>query len=444
MSSLLVPASWFVPSIHALPRPLLTAILLLVPVNTRLRCTEVSRAWRALLADTAFWERLNFSQVTEAHFSEALFVAAFAKAGGRLRELDVCGRFEQLRLTHAALVGAVAANSNKMQRLRVCSSVDVAVPRNTVAELSAAAPGLQKLEVNVTCIHTEARALLRREPPFGALNIRGLIVVFPLLDGDEHTFLSCVADLKVHGACLKELYLDFAPMPSHAGWDALADAAISLQLTQLTVSNSPLGPWCVPGLARLLREGSISSLRLDGTFANGPFVETEIEPVLSSALRANSTLSYLALSCVDVWNPPGKNIVSSLVGHPLLHTITLNHKVGDDAQLRLLAGTSLGRLVAANSRALRTLDVSDCALGDDGLRPLFAALPSNTNLWRLFADRIGVSAAFAPDILASVRANQSLFSLHIDGRKQNNNDPGDENMSSVELREAEGVAHPGR
>ena len=35
----------------ALPRPLAAAIFALVPVDTRLRCSEVSRAWRALLAD---------------------------------------------------------------------------------------------------------------------------------------------------------------------------------------------------------------------------------------------------------------------------------------------------------------------------------------------------------------------------------------------------------
>ena len=38
----------------ALPRPLLLAIFALIPVDTRLRCIEVNRAWRALLADTTF------------------------------------------------------------------------------------------------------------------------------------------------------------------------------------------------------------------------------------------------------------------------------------------------------------------------------------------------------------------------------------------------------
>ena len=136
------------PSIHSLPRALLSIILLLVPVETRLRCSEVSRAWRALLADTIFWERLGFSDMTRQRFSEALFVAAVVKAGGQLRELDVRGKFsfEPPLLTQPALMAAVVANSRTLRRLRLCSRFDGAVPRDTVAELCVAAPGLQNLQ----------------------------------------------------------------------------------------------------------------------------------------------------------------------------------------------------------------------------------------------------------------------------------------------------------
>ena len=36
-----------------LPRCFVSAVFLLIPVDTRLRCSEVDRAWRALLADTS-------------------------------------------------------------------------------------------------------------------------------------------------------------------------------------------------------------------------------------------------------------------------------------------------------------------------------------------------------------------------------------------------------
>ena len=439
MSTRLVPASLF---FHSLPRPLVTAILLQLPVNTRLRCSEVSRAWRALLADAVLWRRLNFFNVALANFSEALFVAAVAKAGGQLRELDVSGQFttwEGQRLTHSALMGAVAANSQTLQRLRLCSGIDDAVPYNAVVELCTAALNLQKLEIKVTCRSTEARALLRREPPFGALEICDLRVDFT--DEYDGTFSSFAADLQLHGTCLNALDFYSAPMPGRVAWDALADATISVCLINLDVSDILLGPWCVPGLARLLQEGCISSLRLGGSVVgDGLLVDAETEPVLSAASRANSTLKELALTRVDVWNLPGNYILDALVGHPTLESIKLRYKVGgDDAQLQF-AGASLGRLVAANSPVLQYLDVSSCALGDDGLRPLVAALPSNTHLWFLNVTLNGISAAFAPAVLAAVRANRSLRALCIDGGMHNENDPGSEVASIAELREAEEVA----
>ena len=78
----------------ALPRPLALAIFALLPVDTRLRCSEVCRAWRALLADTSLWAScINLSVSSGvARLSEALLRAAVAKAGGQLRALDITGQ----------------------------------------------------------------------------------------------------------------------------------------------------------------------------------------------------------------------------------------------------------------------------------------------------------------------------------------------------------------
>ena len=76
-----------------LPHWFVHAVLLLLPVDTRLRCCEVSRAWRALLADTTLWTRISLRASTGvARFSEALLRAAVAKAGGQLRALDITGQ----------------------------------------------------------------------------------------------------------------------------------------------------------------------------------------------------------------------------------------------------------------------------------------------------------------------------------------------------------------
>ena len=76
----------------ALPRLLAFAIFALLLVDTRLRCCEVSRAWRALLADTSLWARVDLSEVQYQYFSMPLFRAAVAKAGGQLRALDITGQ----------------------------------------------------------------------------------------------------------------------------------------------------------------------------------------------------------------------------------------------------------------------------------------------------------------------------------------------------------------
>ena len=46
-----------------LPLPVQHCIWLLLPVNTRLLCSGVCRAWRAGLADTSLWSHLDLSSV---------------------------------------------------------------------------------------------------------------------------------------------------------------------------------------------------------------------------------------------------------------------------------------------------------------------------------------------------------------------------------------------
>ena len=73
-----------------LPRCFVRAVFTLLPVDTRLRCSEVSRAWRALLDDTTLWACISLCTSSGmARFSLPLLRAAVAKAGGQLRALDI-------------------------------------------------------------------------------------------------------------------------------------------------------------------------------------------------------------------------------------------------------------------------------------------------------------------------------------------------------------------
>jgi hypothetical protein len=69
--------------------------------------------------------------------------------------------------------------------------------------------------------------------------------------------------------------------------------------------------------------------------------------------------------------------------------------------------------VTADS-ALQTLDVSYCQLGDDGMRPLFAAVAYSTRLCELSCSDNGISLEFARDVvLPAIRSNISLRRLKI-------------------------------
>ena len=77
----------------------------------------MSRAWRALLADTTLWRSLDLARATGSpRFNEALLRAAAAKAGGQVRALDVT----ELRLRNC-LHDVITANAAALGELRMDS-----------------------------------------------------------------------------------------------------------------------------------------------------------------------------------------------------------------------------------------------------------------------------------------------------------------------------------
>jgi hypothetical protein len=90
---------------------------------------------------------------------------------------------------------------------------------------------------------------------------------------------------------------------------------------------------------------------------------------------------------------------------------------------------ALGALVAANAPALQALHVSGEEVTEEGLVPLFDALPANTHLRMLSCayDRNGATAAFARELLLpAVRANSSLHALYMFEADDSRSDQEDE------------------
>ena len=170
-----------------------------------------------------------------------------------------------------------------------------------------------------------------------------------------------------------------------------------------------LSPASVPALARLVKGGMLESLLIVNW---SPLLNEAAALTLADALTANRALKYLCLCGVHFWDAAAAAgaIMQALTGHPSLHEVDLNNNTPQD---QAAAGAALGALVVANTPALKVLSVDESRYGNDGLVPLFDALPRNNHLRKLSCRSTGMSEAFARDVvLPAVRANTSLRTLY--------------------------------
>ena len=246
-----------------LPRPLAFAIFAYLPVDTRLRCCEVNRAWRALLANTSFWKHLNLSLSSGLiRFSLPLLRAAVAKAGGQFLALDITGqRQESLRPLVCLLLEIVAANTATLTELRLDTG-QYWSEKDIRALLELRGPAIQLLDASVKVSKTlqVARAVLRNEPPFQALHMRHMF-----LDRRFDSSADVVAfgsDLRCH-ASLEALNLCGGPLDTAAATGAVMDACIALCLRRLHLTGCRLVPVAVPELTRLIAAGMLLQLEID-------------------------------------------------------------------------------------------------------------------------------------------------------------------------------------
>jgi hypothetical protein len=440
------------PLLH-LPRALVHAIFAALPVDTRLRCSEVCRGWRAALLDPSLWTHVDLhgvlSTVEPRSYERlgALLRTVSARARGGMRSLDT----GDVPLEPETLLAVITANAASLRALRSCHAqeyrgaeaeenrADWFFPRGVheqlVERLLRAAPRLDVFEADVGFDDNPQRvtALLRRAAPLHAplrvrrleVNMRGADWPAADVDGEVR---SLADDITAHGDSLRELRLVGALLDGAGRLDALVDALRTHagRVRALTLHNCVLPPPEAGGgaaaFARLITLPGLQALKLDDNAA--PPADAPGMEALAAALASSTTLTSVSLDWTDVWTAGRADTLAlltrALSGHVSLRTLCLGRYHGGfpnstDAAAARVVGAALGALIAANAPALTELDVSDVSFGDAGLSALFEALPHNSHLRSLLCwGMLPVSGACARGVLLpAVRANESLRELSV-------------------------------
>ena len=277
-----------------LPRCFVRAVFLLLPADQRLRCVEVSRAWRALLADSRFWRCIDVSLRSGCtRFSEALFRAAVAKAGGQLRVLNVSGQGEE-ELSTQTLVDALASNAATLMGLVAFRpEPSTWFEPADVEDLLEAAPfcvcNLDSLTDNVE----QACRYLRNEPSYSRLRLHSFIVNGEgQLDSLESLEALCT-DLLKHPS-LVNIVIYHAPLGTAAAMRVFVNAAIALRLHTVSLVFCGCTRACVPELTRLVSAGAVKGMVLHNDdvelFEAGADTDQ-----FCAAVRASASLKQLKL-----------------------------------------------------------------------------------------------------------------------------------------------------
>ena len=301
-----------------------------VPVDTRLRCREVSRGWRAFLADARHWQVLDLSLSSGvARRSPALLRAASERVRGTLRELDVSGWFNLVAawgeeaLYSEQLLPVLRANAASLLELRAWRPVDSEGGRlataATVEQMLASAPRLRLLECDAFLLEDEARGplpRLLREPQFAPLRLQTLQM--DVGDVQLPPDAQALAAWAAAHASLKRLFLSSVLLDSEPALATVADLAMS-QLQRLSLHGCHLSPASLPSLTRMLASASLTDLCI-GEY-NAPLLVGAVVPGFCTALR-DSRLVTLKLIAVRLWESlaDGLAVFAACTSHPTLRT----------------------------------------------------------------------------------------------------------------------------
>ncbi len=412
-----------------LPLELALRIFALLPVDVRLFCCEVCRAWRAALEERSLWTRLDLSeQAGLTHsVSAALLLAAAARARGQLQSLDV----HMDGCSTNTLVEVVAANAGTLRELRHTGLC--AVGREEIEALLAAAPLLPHLEAyGCTGSLFEARQMLRCEGTLARLRLAKLLVNVHGADADD--MRAFAADLLPY-PFLQKLELSRAPVHLPGALDALVDAALVQRLAALaSVDADALHADSVAALARLLNGGTLTQLELSSGDSNAPVFDAQGAQELSNALRATSTLTHLRLDSL-LGEDALVALLDALTGHHSLRVLRFPYYHHNANPPLAPLGAALGALIAANAPALQQLTFC-ITLPDGDFAPMAAALALNTNLRTLHLNaEMATDACWRDVLLPAVHANTSLRALWVDTSRASADTYAREAMELVAARE---------
>ena len=381
-------------------------ILAALPVDTRLRCFEVSRSWRAVLAERSLWTTLDMRVLdTRVADLSALLRAAAAHAGG---QLDVLHLPAWDRDIHGALLAVLVANASTMRELtfqRWDGNDELPPPHMFLVPLLRAAPALSLLETGVWCRQENLMTVLRKEPPYAPLRIKALEFSSLLYTPDPLDWLVVSAGLALHRS-LEFLDLRETWPEAQAQSDAMVGVLSALPVLRRLVLRTSRIPAAV--LASLLSSPSLESLSVFAYAA--PLLDSPATAApLCAAARVNTRLVSLALENVRMWHDmdAAAALLDALQAHPSLAHLSLE---GNRAprEHAAAAGVALAALIV-HSPSLTTLDLLGCELGDAGLAPIVDALPQARHLRTLKIIGNGMSGAFESERLEpALRACVSL------------------------------------
>ena len=390
-------------------------IFSLLPVDQRLRCAEVSRAWRATVALPELWRRVDLSVNSDVeHFTPALLHAVVARAGGALTALDMTDTGFDM----TEIVAALRAASQLVEvRLGHLGNPDLEAPHSLqhVTDMLTAAPQLRELHTSVMCGIADCVDLLEGRPPYEPLRLVGLDVL-----ADHRSALLpralvlALADTSQQ-PCLSRLLLNRAHLHMPGALDAIADAVVARgALTHLCFHSCIFPPSPAPALARALRDGFLTELQLVSGYRDQPFpLDMAGAALLGDALHVSQTFKSLALCNMPARAAPAvAALIHSLVGHGRLCKLDLSSSHLADATV----GAALTALLAADTPALLELKLPRCRLGEACMGLLCDALPRNSHLCSLHLDdnmHSMPAGFFWNRLLPAVRANTSLQDLEV-------------------------------
>ena len=458
-----------------LPAIAVEAIFLALPIPSRLRCREVSRSWRAFLEDRGMWASIDIGSLKDA--SPALLAAAVARSGGRVRELRVSmsgWRAGHGPMPYDVILEAVRENGATLTELSVGSvNHSLGFPfssgyltKKCIIDLHLAAPHLHSFECLLLSGFEDVAEVLSTTDELGQqlIQLHGLHV--QTLDFEpesaEHTQMmleEITTTLMRDHHSLKELLWGSStslnvrsPDEPTRGLDCVVDAAIACKVSRFHLDVRDMTPAHLFALKRLLIEGSLTHIKLEGV--GMLFCGVGALSQFCSALRG-SKIEELHLRGEDIhenndlwsglWELEGLGqVFASLKGHRTLRVLNLDGNLRPlSLEARVAACEMLGSLVDENG-TLCELFLSRCGFGET-VRPLFDAVARSRTLRKLDLaydyypynnwegpQQMVISPSFARNIiLPAVRANASLRELTFYNEKSGTLIPGRDDVEGV-------------